>query len=63
MQNNMPVWKRAARTFIQAAMGFLITTLASGQYSLTEWKTWAVTVVASSISAGIAAVMNYNGGK
>ena len=63
MQNNITTWKRAARTFIQAAIGFLITTLASGQYSLTEWKTWVVTVVASSISAGIAAVMNYNGGK
>ena len=36
MQNNMPVWKRAARTFIQAAVGVLVTTLASGQSSLTE---------------------------
>ena len=55
--------KRALRTFIQAATGFLLTELASGRYSLTDWKTWIVAVAASSIAAGIAAVMNYKGGK
>ena len=55
--------KRALRTFIQSAVGFLLTELASGRYSLTDWKTWIVAVAASSISAGIAAVMKYKGGK
>lgn len=55
--------KRALRTFIQAATGFLLTELASGRYSLTDWKTWIVAITASSISAGIAAIMNYKGGK
>ena len=55
--------KRALRTFIQSAAGFLLTELASGRYSLADWKTWIVAVAASSISAGIAAVMNYKGGK
>ena len=55
--------KRALRTFIQSAAGFLLTELASGRYSLADWKTWIVAVTASSISAGIAATMNYKGGK
>ena len=63
MQNDITAWKRAARTFVQTATGFLLTELASGRYSLTDWKTWIVAVAASSIAAGIAAVMNYQGGK
>lgn len=63
MQNNITTWKRAARTFVQTATGFLLTELASGRYSLTDWKTWIVAVAASSIAAGIAAVMNYKRGK
>ena len=63
MQNNITTWKRAVRTFVQTATGFLLTELASGRYSLTDWKTWIVAVAASSIAAGIAAVMNYKGGK
>lgn len=55
--------QRTARTFVQAATGFLLTELASGRYSLTDWKTWIVAVTASSIAAGIAAIMNYKGGK
>lgn len=50
--------KRATKTFIQAFCGVLITTLASGEYELTEWKTWGVTVISSAISAGFSAVMN-----
>ena len=63
MQNNITTGKRAARTFGQTAIGFILTELASGRYSLTDWKTWMVAVAASSISAGIAAIMNYKGGK
>ena len=63
MQNNITTWKRAARTFVQTATGFLLTELASGRYSLTDWKTWIVAVIASSIAAGLAAIMNYQGGK
>lgn len=63
MQNNISTGQRAARTFVQSAAGFLLTELASGRYSLTDWKTWIVAVAASSIAAGIAAVMNYKGGK
>ena len=55
--------KRALRTFIQAATGFLLTELASGRYSLTDWMTWIVAVTASSISAGLVAIMNSNVGK
>ena len=63
MQNDITTWKRAARTFGQTAVGFLLTELASGRYSLTDWKTWIVAVTASSIAAGIAAIMNYKRGK
>ena len=63
MQNNISTEQRAARTFVQSAAGFLLTELASGRYSLTDWKTWIVAVTASSIAAGIAAIMNYKGGK
>ena len=63
MQNNITTWKRAARTCGQTAVGCLLRGRASGRYSLTDWKTWIVAVAASSIAAGIAAVMNYKGGK
>mgnify|MGYP001067673431 FL=1 len=63
MQNDITTWKRAARTFGQTAVGFLLTELASGRYHITDWKTWIVAVAASSIAEGIADVMNYKGGK
>lgn len=52
--------KRSVRTFLQAAVGVFTTALASGEYQLTEWRTWGVTLGGSAIAAGIAAVMNYN---
>lgn len=50
--------KRMAKTFIQAFVGTLITTIATGQYNINEWKTWGLTVCSSAIACGMAAVMN-----
>ena len=63
MQNDITTWKRAARTFGQTAVGFLLTELASGRYSLADCNICIVGVAASSIAAGMAAIMNYKGGK
>lgn len=60
IQENEPV-RRAMRTFLQAAIGVFLTAMGSGEFELAEWKTWIVTLAASSISAGIAAVMNRKG--
>lgn len=50
--------KRSVRTFLQAAGGVFITAIGSGEYQVTDWKTWIMTLIGSAISAGIAAVMN-----
>ena len=59
MQNDITTWKRAARTFVQTAVGTILAALMTGTYSLDNWRTWIVTVLASGVSAGMAAVMNY----
>ncbi len=51
--------KRAARTFIQTAVGTFATGIAAG-FELSNWKTYVITLAASAISAGMAAVMNMN---
>lgn len=50
--------KRSARTFMQAAVGVFTAAMASGQYELSEWKTWILTLGASSVASGVAAAMN-----
>lgn len=59
MQNDITTWKRAARTFVQTAVGTILAALMTGMYSLDNWRTWIVAVLASGVSAGMAAVMNY----
>ena len=56
MKNSMI---RAARTFVQTAVGTVLAALMTGMYSLDNGRTWIVTVLASGVSAGMAAVMNY----
>lgn len=60
ISNHEECIKRSARTFIQAAAGVFITAIGSGEFQITEWKTWIMTLLGSAISAGIAAVMNRN---
>ena len=52
--------KRAARTFFQAALSYLLVTLASGEAMTenSEWKTLLTGLLLSSCAAGLAAVMN-----
>lgn len=50
--------KRSARTFMQAAVGVFLAAMASGEYNLSEWKTWLFTLGSSAVSSGVAAVMN-----
>ena len=52
--------KRAARTFVQTAVGTFSTGIAAG-FELSNWKTYVITLAASAISAGIAAIMNMKG--
>lgn len=49
--------KRAVRTFVQTAVGTFATGIAAG-FELSNWKTYVITLAASAISAGMAAVMN-----
>ena len=53
--------KRATRTFVQTAVGTFATGIAAG-FELSNWKTYVITLAASAISAGIAAVMNMKEG-
>lgn len=50
--------KRSARTFMQAAVGVFLAAMASGEYNLSEWKTWLFTLGSSAVASGVAAVMN-----
>lgn len=52
--------KRATRTFLQTAIGTFATGIAAG-FELNNWKTYVITLGASAISAGVAAVMNMKG--
>lgn len=52
--------RRSVRTFVQAAAGVFVAGLAGGEFVLTEWKTWIVTIGGPSLAAGMAAVMNLN---
>lgn len=52
--------KRAIRTFLQTAIGTFATGIAAG-FEINNWKTYVITLGASAISAGIAAVMNMKG--
>lgn len=52
--------KRAVRTFLQTAIGTFATGIAAG-FEINNWKTYVITLSASAISAGIAAVMNMKG--
>ncbi len=52
--------KRSGRTFLQAAVGVFATAMTSGEYELTAWRTWLLTLAASAVAAGISAVMNLN---
>lgn len=50
--------RRSVRTFGQAAVGFFVSAMASGEYEIIEWKTWLLTLSSSAVAAGVAAVMN-----
>ncbi len=52
--------KRSVRTFLQAFIGVFFAGIASGELELFEWKTWILTLISSSVAAGIAAIMNQN---
>ena len=52
--------KRAVRTFLQTAIGTSATGIAAG-FEINNWKTYVITLGASAISAGVAAVMNMKG--
>lgn len=52
--------KRSVKTFAQAFVGVLATAVFSGQYDISEWKTWGLTVISSALSAGVSAIMNIN---
>lgn len=50
--------RRSVRTFVQAAVGVFVTGITSGEFDLSEWKTWVLTLGGSALAAGVAAVMN-----
>lgn len=50
--------KRSVRTFGQAFIGVFFAGIASGELELLEWKTWILTLLSSSVAAGVAALMN-----
>lgn len=52
--------KKSARTFLQAAVGVFLTSVASGEFAINEWRTWIFTLCGSAVSAGVSAVMNSN---
>ena len=64
MKFTKETWRRAGRTFLQAACGFLATTgvatLVSNDYNVS--KNIILGLIGSAISAGIAAVMNLESG-
>lgn len=50
--------RRTGRTFVQAAVGTFVTAIAGGGYEIAEWRTWILTLGASAVASGIAAIMN-----
>lgn len=59
--NREPV-KRAIRTFVQTAAGSILANLAAGNFSTddTAIKSTLISLGASAVAAGVAAVMNLN---
>lgn len=59
---NKECWRRAGRTFLQTACGVLSAGLVAAVTDIINhapgWKLGLITLLASAVSAGIAAVMN-----
>lgn len=58
----MKTWiKRSIRTFLQTAVGYISVNLAMVDFSDTQvLKTCLIGISVSAVSAGLAAVMNFN---
>ena len=61
-QSQTECWRRARRTFLQTACGViaagLVAAVTDTVNQIPGWKAGLVTLLASAVSAGIAAVMN-----
>ena len=57
------IFSRAAKTFVQAFVGFLIPEIVLilnniTNYDFGDWKTWALPIICGALAAGFSAIQN-----